>query len=95
VDPAVLERRELLRSQLAQIQQASTRPRNSAAGEIGAACRRLLSLARDGERAELDRIIGECDALAFAPAADAHQRIDENLHRRAVELAQRLAQERS
>lgn len=95
VDPAVIERRRFLKTQLGHIQQALREPRQNAAREIGAACRRLIPYAADGERPEIDALIGECDALAFAPAGAPEQRIDEQLHRRAVELAQRIAKERA
>ncbi len=95
VDPAVIARRRLLRAQLGQIQQAVRQPRQAAAREIGAACRCLVPYAGTAARPEIDALIGECDALAFAPVGEADQRIDESLHRRAVDLAQRIARERS
>lgn len=95
IDPAVLARRRLFKSQADQIQQASGQTRQNAARQIAAACRQLLPYTNDGHRPELDALIAECDALAFAPASGEEQRLDERLHRQAVELAGRIAREQS
>jgi hypothetical protein len=93
VDPAVIERRRLVKQQLARIREAGSLPRQDGARDIADACRRLVPYVEDGRRPEVDAIIRECDAWAFAPAGGRDERIETELHHRAVELARQVSEE--
>jgi hypothetical protein len=93
LDPAVVERRRRVEAELRRIREASTLPPAEAAAELARALRALLAVIPEGRRAEIDELVGECDARSYAPAADRDRApLDPALHRRALELAVDLAE---
>lgn len=92
MDPQVMARRKLLKEQAKQISQASRFPRQQAAGQIAAALRQIEAHTDGDERGQIDRLLAECDVLAYAPNADGTQQIDAGLHERAMSMARMIAQ---
>ncbi len=93
VDPALVARRRRIAAELSRIREASKLPASQAAAEIARALRALLAETPRVQRPDVDALIGECDARSYAPAARADRSpIDPAFHRRALELAQSLAE---
>ena len=92
MDPQVMARSKLLKEQAKKISQASRFPRQQAAGQIAAALRQIEAHTDGDERGQIDRLLAECDVLAYAPNADGTQQIDAGLHERAMSMAQMIAQ---
>jgi hypothetical protein len=93
VDPAVVERRRRIESELRRIRKASDLPAADAAAELARALRALLAVIPEGRRAEIDQLVGECDARSYAPAAERDRAsLDPAFHQRALELAVDLAE---
>jgi hypothetical protein len=96
VDPAVVERRRRVESELHRIRKASDLPAADAAAELARALRALLAVMPEARRAEIDQLVGECDARSYAPAADRDREpVDPAFHQRALELAMDLAEHES
>jgi hypothetical protein len=96
VDPAVASRRRRVEYEMSRLREAVNFPAAEAASELAGALRALLAEISNGPRAEIDKLVGECDARSFAPA---HERdaslLDPEFHRRALELARLLTESRS
>jgi hypothetical protein len=89
VDPLVVARRKLLRSQQARIARAASRPKREAAEEIAAALRALLAEMPDIDRDGAQSVIAACEAIVYAPAGPGDLRLDEAL----VERSRRIAEQ--
>jgi hypothetical protein len=58
--------------------------------------RALLAVIPEARRAEIDELVGECDARSYAPAADRDSApLDPAFHQRALELAVNLTENES
>lgn len=93
VDLELWRLRRLLKDQLKQIVQAAKFPRQKAASQIAAALRQIASCANGDGRVQIDRLLAECDVLAYAPDADASATIDAGLRDRAITLARTIVDE--
>ena len=97
IDPELLRRRSIISKQLATIARASNLPRHDAAAHIAAALRQIVAHAigesNRAERSQIDRLLAECDVLAFTPNADSNQRIDATLHERALQVVSAIAKQ--
>ncbi len=92
LDPAILARRRRIEAELSRIRAASTLPSADAAAEIARALRAILAEIPQARRAEVDALIGECDARSYAPAAERDvAALEPAFHRRALDLAIGLA----
>jgi hypothetical protein len=93
VDPAVVERRRRIEAELRRIRKASNLPAAEAAAELARALRALLAVIPEGRRAEIDELVGECDARSYAPSAERDRApLDPAFHQRALEFAVNLAE---
>lgn len=91
--PEAGDRRRRIERELRAIRQAAGAPATEGAGSLSRALRRLAAESGDGRDPELDALLGECDACAYAPAALRRAApLDPQLHRRALALAERLAE---
>ncbi|MCP4700305.1 MAG: protein BatD [Gammaproteobacteria bacterium] len=79
-DPKITARRKELKQHQTRIAKAGT------VSEISDALRRMAALAASVPRQELDVLLSECDALAFAPGGAAAA-VDAALRKRALDLA--------
>jgi hypothetical protein len=96
IDPAVVERRRRVESELRRIRKASELPAADAAAELARALRALLAVIPEARRAEIDELVGECDARSYAPPADRDSApLDPAFHQRALELAVNLTENES
>jgi len=96
VDPAVVERQRRIEAELRRIRKASNLPAAEAAAELARALRALLAVIPEGHRAEIDELVGECDARSYAPSAERDRTpLDPAFHRRALEFAVNLAEKQT
>jgi hypothetical protein len=96
VDPAIVERRRRVDAELRRIRKASDLPAAEAAAELARALRALQAVIPEGRRAEIDELVGKCDARSYAPAAERESApLDPALQQRALELATELAGDES
>jgi hypothetical protein len=93
IDPATMARRKLFKVQITAITQAAKLPQQEAATRIAAALRRIMVHATGHRRAELDELLSQCDALAFARTVETDGSIDPQLCEQASELARAIAGE--
>jgi hypothetical protein len=89
VDPLVVARRKLLRSQQACIARDASRPQREAAEAIAASLRTLLAEMSDIDRDGAQSVIAACEAIVYAPADTDDSRLDEAL----VERARRIVEQ--
>jgi hypothetical protein len=95
-DPAVALRRRRVEAELARIRDAARLPAPEAASELAGALRALLAEIPEGRAAEIDELIGACDARSYAPVGERDgSPLDPEMYRRAQELARRLTEHRS
>jgi hypothetical protein len=93
VDPQVLRRRRLLDREHRRVRDAVGLPADEALTELAGALRRMLAEVPDARSAELDALLGECDARSYAPAGRRRSEpVDPDLLERARVLAERLAE---
>jgi len=94
VDPAVTARRRRVGAELRRVREASSLPAHEAVAELARALRKILAEVPDARGPEIDEFLGECDARSYAPEGlrDGSPLAPE-FHRRAVELAERMAGE--
>ena len=95
IDPEVRRRRQAWKRDVRQIQEAEQLPAQEAAGQIAESLRRLTAGVQGGQRDEIDRLLAECDAIAFAPASKPSEQLDGAIQERAVVAAKALLQEKS
>jgi hypothetical protein len=96
IDPAIVERRRQVESELHRIRKASDLPAAEGAAELARALRALLAVIPQARRAKIDELVGECDARSYAPAADRDRaQLDPAFHQRALELAVELTENES
>lgn len=93
VDPAIIERRRLLRGESRQIVKAANLPKQEAAKQIAAALRQIAPNAHAAHRDDIDRLIATCDAIGFAPAADDNAPIDADIAQQARQIAQSVSRQ--
>jgi hypothetical protein len=92
LDPAIPARRRRIEAELSRIRAASSLPSADAAAEIARALRAILAEIPQARRAEVDELIGACDARSYAPAEQRDVApLDPAFHRRALDLAIGLA----
>ncbi len=89
VDPALRRRRQLLAEQRKELGEAAGLPPQQAAERIAGALRRMLAELPHHRDPEVDALLGECDALRYAPSGPSGASVDA-LRARAEELARRL-----
>jgi hypothetical protein len=93
VDPARLQRRKALEAELRRIREASRRPALEATAELADALRRMLAKVPEARSGEIERVLAECDAWNYAPAAlRGTATLDASVHERAVAIAERLVE---
>lgn len=93
LDPEISARRRRVESELAAIRSAAGAPAAEAAANLARALRRLIAEHPNGHSPELDDLIGECDARAYAPAgSEDGAPLDAEFHQRALKLAEQLAE---
>jgi hypothetical protein len=88
-DPAIAQRRRLLDEACVRVGEARSLPPAEAARVIAEALRRMLRELPDAASPDLDALLGECDARAYAPPGAA-QSLDDAFLDRAVGQAERL-----
>ncbi len=93
VDPELRQRRKAVRADVKVICRAVTLPRQEAAGQIAVALRRLASRAGVESRDQIDRLLAECDAVAYAPVADGSATLDGSICQRASAVARAVKKE--
>ena len=85
------ELRQRLLAQVRRIDGASKLPRQEAATTIAEALRVVLPYADSVQRDTVDRLIGQLEALIFAPAGSSDTALDVQIHRDAVRIARQIA----
>jgi len=93
IDPADRALRQSRARELAAIRREAAKPGTDSAAALASALRRMLADSPERSSRELDALLGECDALAFA--RDANRTPSAELTARIVEHAQALAGEGS
>lgn len=88
VDPSVLAARRTIHQQRAKLRQAGRLAGGERAAAVAAALRALAPHARAASRDELDRIVRECDDVAFARSE--RRGSDGDLYARALALAKEM-----
>lgn len=92
IDPAILARRRLIRSQQEKIARAGRLPQKAAAAEMAEAMRALVAELPDVARTEAQSIIAACESIVFAPAESASATLDPDLIEQARTIAARFRQ---
>ncbi|MBW2362884.1 MAG: BatD family protein [Deltaproteobacteria bacterium] len=93
VDPLLVDRRRRVSEHLRGVHAAESLPARDAASAIAASLRALIAERPEANTPEADALLGECDSRSYAPGSDRDRApIDTALHRRAVELAERIAE---
>jgi hypothetical protein len=93
LDPEARTRRRRADGQLDAIRAAAGAPATQAAARIARALRALAAQQPGGHGRELDELLGECDARAYAPEGLRQDGpLDPRFHQRALEIAERLAE---
>jgi hypothetical protein len=93
VDPRVVRRRRLLDRERRRVRSAAGLPADEAVRELAGALRRMLAEVPHARSAELDALLGECDARTYAPAERRRsESLEPGLLERANALAERLAE---
>ncbi len=90
VDPEQVRRRRVLAGEVARIRAAGALAPADGARQIGEAIRLMLREMPRASNADLDRLLGECDARSYAPSGDATP-LEPEFVSRAVELAEDIA----
>lgn len=94
-DPRHVASRKLIRSQVQVISKAATMPRQEAAGLVADALRRLAPLTDATLRHDLDRVVAECDVMAYARGDTGPDDFDPTTHDRAMQIGHRISAEAS
>ena len=87
VDPAVANRRRIVRHQRQAIVAASSQSRREAARAVADALRTLLAELPDTNRNVTEKLIAECESIAYEPAAKAGDRLEAELLAAATSVA--------
>ncbi len=93
VDPAVVQRRRLIREQSRVIARAGKLGPTQAATHIAGALRQLAPCADSDDRAAIDRLIARCDTVAFAPGDSPDASLEDSIRTESAQLAQKLARQ--
>jgi len=91
-DPAQRHLHRAIKEDVQRIRRAGGLSSQEAASEMAMVLRRLASRAEGCRREEIDHLVAECDAVAFAPTS-ADQKIDATLQQRAKQIAETVMQE--
>lgn len=94
-DPQLQQQRKAIKQDIQSIHSAARLPRQEAAAQIATALRRLSSQSAGERRDQIDRLLAECDAVAYAPVGTDTQPLDGTLHQSASELAKAVMKEAS
>jgi hypothetical protein len=89
-DPRVGRRRRVLAEELARVRSAGALPPDAGATAIAGALRRMLQEVPSAASAEIEAVLGECDARRYAPAGQ-QQPLSPELLARATRLAEGIA----
>ncbi len=90
IDPAISQRRRLVMEQRERIREAQLLPPPAAARTAADALRSTLTIADRRLRPEMERLISQCDNIAFAPSDDSWAALDPQLFAQADEILTRL-----
>ena len=87
IDPAIARRRKALNSCRQRIAGAAGRPRVEGTAEIAAALREMLIHRPEARGPEVEAFLAECEAVVYAPDAEAGVTLEAGFHERAAQLA--------
>lgn len=90
VDPRVVERRRDLAEARRKVEAALERPERDAAELLARSLRAMLASVPDAGGAELDAMLGECDARSYALVGESSRALPDELQKRARKLASEL-----
>lgn len=87
IDPRVVERRRELSEARRKVEAALKRPERDAAEMLARALRAMLAKVPDAGGAELDELLGECDARSYALVGESSGVLPDELQKQARKLA--------
>ncbi len=93
VDPRLVERKQLLKTQRRRISTADKLPAKQAAETIAAALRETLSSLQSKRRQEADALIAKCETLVYSPVDSADSTAIANLVDQSLAVFDQLAKE--
>jgi hypothetical protein len=86
----VIEKRNQLRAERSRIISSRSQPKKQAAESLATALRNLVAAMPHGPRFEAQSIIAECESLVYAPNDSGDDRLDDELVKRALEVAKQF-----
>ncbi len=89
----VIEKRRQLCAECNRINGSRSQPKKQAAESVATALRNLVAAMPHGPRAEAQSIIAECESLVYAPNDSGDDRLDDELVKRALEVARQFETE--
>jgi hypothetical protein len=89
----VIEKRNQLRAERNRITSSRSQPKKQAAESVATALRNLVAAMPHGPRSEAQSIIAECESLVYAPNDSGDDRLDDELVKRALEVAKQFETE--
>jgi hypothetical protein len=93
-EPGVARQRAELEEARQAVEAALSRPDREAAAALASALRAMLALSPNAGGAELDALLGECDALSYAPESSTRRAdLDETQRSRARRAADAIAEQ--
>ena len=90
LDPEIVRRRRIIKQQIIHLNRTRQLPRQRAAVEVAAALRQLSAYANSAQRQQIDYLLADYDAIAFAPVNNQSNTTDTALLDKATRLAQSI-----
>lgn len=91
VDPALAHRKRVFKEQRSRISRARGDAPQTAAQQVAAALRALVAEVPDADRAEIQRVIADCESLVYAPTGTGNAGLIDSLVARALAATDRLS----
>ncbi|MFV1967097.1 MAG: hypothetical protein ACC628_16845 [Pirellulaceae bacterium] len=93
IPPEILRRRQRLRRQRQRIEKTRGQPQQKAAEEVAASLRAMIAEMPNVSREEVDAVVVECEAVAYAPTDLGSDALDNLLLHRALAVADQIIKE--